>query len=48
MTLSLSVLAALLQVVLIDVTLAGDNAVVIGLAVRGLPRAPQRRAILAG
>lgn len=48
MTLSLSVLAALLQVVLIDVTLAGDNAVVIGLAVRGLPRAQQRRAILAG
>lgn len=41
-------LAALAQVVLIDITLAGDNAVVVGLAVAGLP-APQRRtAILFG
>ena len=30
-------LAALAQVILIDVTLAGDNAVVVGLAVAGLP-----------
>jgi YjbE family integral membrane protein len=39
---------ALLQVVLIDVTLAGDNAVVVGLAVAGLPLVMRRRAILAG
>ena len=32
-------LAALAQVVLIDITLAGDNAVVVGLAVAGLPAA---------
>jgi YjbE family integral membrane protein len=37
-----------LQVVLIDVTLAGDNAVVVGLAVAGLPAAMRRRAIIAG
>jgi YjbE family integral membrane protein len=36
------------QVVLIDVTLAGDNAVVVGLAVAGLPRRLKARAILAG
>jgi YjbE family integral membrane protein len=41
-------LAALGQVVLIDLTLAGDNAVVVGLAVAGLPRAQQRPAILGG
>ncbi len=40
--------AALAQVLLIDITLAGDNAVVVGLAVNGLPRAQRRRAILAG
>ncbi len=39
---------AFLQVVLIDVTLAGDNAVVVGLAVAGLPVSLRRRAILAG
>ena len=41
-------LAAFFQVLLIDVALAGDNAVVVGLAVAGLPRAQQRRAILFG
>jgi len=41
-------LLILLQVVLIDVTLAGDNAVVVGLAVAGLPPALRRRAIIAG
>ena len=46
--LSLGSLAALLQVVLIDVTLAGDNAVVVGLAVAGLPAGVRRRAILFG
>ncbi len=41
-------LLALLQVVLIDVTLAGDNALVVGLAVAGLPARVRRRAILFG
>ena len=41
-------LAALAQVVMIDVALAGDNAVVVGLAVAGLPRRQQRPAILLG
>ncbi len=41
-------LAALLQVILIDLTLAGDNAVVVGLAVTGLPKHQRRKAIMAG
>ncbi len=41
-------LGALAQVVLIDVTLAGDNAVVVGLAVAGLPDGQRRRAIALG
>ncbi len=41
-------LLALGQVVLIDVTLAGDNAIVVGLAVAGLPAAQRQRATLAG
>jgi YjbE family integral membrane protein len=41
-------LTTLAQVLLIDLTLAGDNAVVVGLAVAGLPRAQQRRAVFAG
>jgi YjbE family integral membrane protein len=41
-------LAALAQVVLIDITLAGDNAVVVGMAVAGLPAAQKRPAILLG
>ena len=41
-------LSALLQVVLIDLTLAGDNAVVVGLAVSGLAGRPRRVAILVG
>jgi YjbE family integral membrane protein len=38
----------LLQVLMIDLVLAGDNAVVIGLAVNGLPTAQRRIAIWAG
>lgn len=38
----------LLQVLLIDLVLAGDNALVIGLAVNGLPAAQRRRAIWVG
>ena len=41
-------LFALAQVILIDVTLAGDNAVMVGLAVNGLPKRQQRTAILIG
>ncbi|KQV84017.1 TerC family protein [Rhizobium sp. Root1220] len=41
-------LLALLQVILIDLVLAGDNAVVIGLAAAGLPTDQRRKAILVG
>jgi YjbE family integral membrane protein len=41
-------LTALFQVVLIDLVLAGDNAVVIGLAAAGLPAEQRRRAIVVG
>jgi YjbE family integral membrane protein len=39
---------ALIQVVLIDLVLAGDNAVVIGLAAAGLPLEQRKRAIAVG
>jgi YjbE family integral membrane protein len=39
---------ALLQVVMIDLVLAGDNAIVIGLAAAGLPQEQRSRAILWG
>ena len=41
-------LTALFQVVMIDLVLAGDNAIVIGLAAAGLPDDKRRKAILAG
>ncbi|HSK40799.1 MAG TPA: TerC family protein [Arenibaculum sp.] len=41
-------LTALLQVIMIDLVLAGDNAIVIGLAAAGLPRDQRNRAILIG
>ena len=41
-------LAALLQVIVIDLVLAGDNAVVIGLAAAGLPTAQRKKVILVG
>jgi YjbE family integral membrane protein len=40
--------AALLQVIAIDLVLAGDNAIVIGLAAAGLPADQRKRAILIG
>jgi YjbE family integral membrane protein len=43
-----SFLSSLLQVILIDLVLAGDNAVVIGLAAAGLAPDLRRRAILIG
>jgi YjbE family integral membrane protein len=41
-------LVALAQVILIDLVLAGDNAIVIGLAAAGLPRDQRNKAILVG
>ncbi len=41
-------LLALAQVILIDVALAGDNAIVVGMAVAGLPARQKRSAILLG
>jgi len=41
-------LSALFSVIMIDLVLAGDNAVVIGLAAAGLPQAQRTRAILIG
>jgi YjbE family integral membrane protein len=41
-------LSALLQVIMIDLVLAGDNAVVIGLAAAGLPKEQRNKAILIG
>ena len=45
---TLSALTAFVQVVFIDLTLAGDNAVVIGLAVRNLSSQQKQKAIVAG
>jgi YjbE family integral membrane protein len=41
-------LSALLQVIAIDLVLAGDNAIVIGLAAAGLPADQRKKAILVG
>ena len=41
-------MTALLQVIAIDLVLAGDNAIVIGLAAAGLPSDQRRKAILVG
>jgi len=41
-------LTAFLQVIMIDLVLAGDNAIVIGLAAAGLPADIRRKAILIG
>src|SRR5439155_2545064 len=41
-------LVALLQVLVIDLVLAGDNAIVVGLAVNGLPAEQRQRAIFLG
>jgi YjbE family integral membrane protein len=42
------VLTTLFQIVLINLALSGDNAIVIGLAAAGLPQAQQGKAILIG
>jgi YjbE family integral membrane protein len=41
-------IAALFQVIMIDLALAGDNAIVIGMAAAGLPAAQRTRAIMFG
>ena len=41
-------LQAILAIVLIDLALSGDNALVIGMAARGLPQRQRRRAIVFG
>ena len=46
--LTLPALSALLQVILIDVALSGDNAIVIALAASGLPADQRRKAITIG
>ena len=45
---SLSQLTALLSVIIIDVVLAGDNAIVVGMAAAGLAPERRRRAVLLG
>lgn len=45
---TLPALSALLQVLLVDITLAGDNAIVVGMAVAGLPHGQKRPAIILG
>ena len=46
--LSADALTALVQVIMIDLVLAGDNAIVIGLAAAGLPKEQRAKAILMG
>lgn len=48
MTLEPAGLSALLQVVLIDLVMSGDNAIIIGMAVAGLPRENRGRIIFWG
>ena len=40
--------AALAQIILIDITMSGDNAIAIGVAASGLPEKGRRHAVLAG
>jgi YjbE family integral membrane protein len=46
--LDVDALNALAQVILVDLVLAGDNAIVVGLAAAGLPHALRNRVILIG
>src|SRR6478735_7747108 len=43
-----SQLAALGQVIAIDLVLAGDNAIVVGMAAAGVPKEQRRKVIFAG
>jgi YjbE family integral membrane protein len=44
----LAELSALLQVIMVDLVLAGDNAIVVGMVAAGLPRAQRSKVILIG
>ncbi|WP_043933783.1 TerC family protein [Bacillus sp. EB01] len=46
--LSMEFLTALLSIIMIDLVLAGDNAIVIGLAARNLPKHQQKKVIIWG
>ena len=46
--LSVAELSAFLQVILVDLVLAGDNAIVIGMVAAGLPAADRKKIIFAG
>ena len=48
MLVSLSQVSALVSVVIIDIVLAGDNAIVVGMAAAGLPAEKRRRVIVLG
>ena len=45
---SASAFAAFLQILFIDIVLAGDNAIVVGALAAGLPAAQRRKVILVG
>src|SRR4029078_13356249 len=45
---TIQAMTALAQVIMIDLVLAGDNAIVIGLAAAGLPKEQRAKAILIG
>src|SRR2546428_13529506 len=44
----LETLQAIVAITLIDLAMSGDNALVIGMVARGLPRSERRRAIVVG
>ncbi len=46
--LSIEFLTALLSIIIIDLVLAGDNAIVIGLAARNVEKANQKKVIIWG
>lgn len=48
MEISVSDLSALLQVIFVDLVLAGDNAIVVGMAAAGLPREQRKKVIVIG
>jgi YjbE family integral membrane protein len=48
MEIAVSDLSALLQVILVDLVLAGDNAIVVGMAAAGLPREQRKKVIAIG
>lgn len=45
---SIAELSALFQVIFVDLVLAGDNAIVVGMVAAGLPAADRRRVIIVG